>query len=455
MSLQSYNPYNTTFSTGQFRHAAICISGNTQTLYLDGSAVATVTNTNILSTYSTINQIMIGCAGDKSCGFSGFLDDFRIYSYAMNPSQISNLYMNKNLITYYPFDASTNGTTCNFATLVYDASFIGNASTVSSIFGTNSLVVQNPNTLTATSCVTSLSSIPLSAQSGLSISFWFDVSGNTNQLMRIFDLGPTVNSKGLYIDISGTNQINSGFNMLPAVSSGLIAYFPITSATNGKLLEYVNQSYDISLGNVSITNTTSRWGSSLLIDNSAPPSRPNFAYWLLKNSFTPSSTNGFTFSIWYNFVSLNEFNSTVSLNSGTFLNSGSGSSTNVDGLTLFNIKNNNTALIQWYNGFTQISISTVNIPAITFNTWNHYLVTVSGAAATVFTIYINGVSQGALTLGNLYGTYNATTPFRFATIGTQNNLPVGSALKKGYLNDMRLYNRVLTAAEIASVASGQ
>ena len=211
MSLQSYNPYNTTFSTEQFRHAAICISGNTQTLYLDGSAVATVTNNNILSTYSTINQIMIGCAGDRSCGFSGFLDDFRIYSYAMNPSQISNLYMNKNLITYYPFDASTNGTTCNFATLVYDASFIGNASTVSSVLGANALVLQNPNTVNATSYVTSLSSIPLSIQSGLSISFWFDVSGNTNQIMRMFDLGPRLKSKGLYIDISGTNQINSGF----------------------------------------------------------------------------------------------------------------------------------------------------------------------------------------------------------------------------------------------------
>jgi hypothetical protein len=119
-----------------------------------------------------------------------------------------------------------------------------------------------------------------------------------------------------------------------------------------------------------------------------------------------------------------------------------------------NIKNNNTALIQWYNGTTQISASTVTLPTITYNTWNHYLVTVSGAAATVFTIYINGVSQGSLTLGNLYSTYNATTPFRFATIGVQNNLPVGSALKKGYLNDMRLYNRVLTADEIASVASG-
>ena len=459
-SLQGYNPYTTTFNTGQYRHIALCISGNTQTLYLDGSAVVTVTNTDILtSAYSVINQLTVGCAGDKSAAFAGYMDDFRVYNYAMTPTQISNLYINKNMIAQYKFDICYNNLTGNYATLIYDLSFVGPnvTTTTDAVVGTNALLLTNDIVGTNNSYALSNTPIPsASTIGGLSVSFLFDTSGNTNRLMRIFDLGPTVNSKGLYIDISGTNQINSGFNMLPEVSSGLIAYFPITFATNGKILEYVNQSYDISLGNVSITNTTSRYvgGSSLLIDNSAPPTRPSFAYWLLNNSFTPSSTDGFTFSIWYNLVSLNTFNSIVSLNSGTFLNSGSGSSTNVDGLTLLNIKNNNTALIQWYNGTTQISASTVNIPTITYNTWNHYLVTVSGAAATVFTIYINGVSQGALTLGNLYGTYNATTPFTFATIGTQNNLPVGSALNKGYLNDMRLYNRVLTADEIASVASG-
>ena len=465
-SLQGYNPYTTTFNTGQYRHVALCISGDTQTLYLDGSAVVTATNINILnSRYSVINKLTVGCAGDKSAAFKGYMDDFRVYNYAMTPTQVSNVYVNKNMIAYYTFDNCYNNLTGNYATLVYDLSFVRSnvTTTTSTVVGTNALSLTNNIAGTTNSYALSNTSISTaSALNGFSVAFWFDTSGNTNQLQRIFDLVPiNIGSSGLSIDISGTNMIYSNCNMLPAVSSGLIAYFPLTSATNGKILEYVNQSYDISLSNVSITNTTSRYvgGSSLLIDNSASsPTWPRFAYWRLNNSFTPSSTNGFAFSIWYNLVSLNTFNATVVMNSGTFRNNQiSGSTTNVDGLTLFNIKSEGTALIQWYSGNNQNDGGgqTLSIAPITYNTWYHYLVNVNIASSTTFDIYINGVSKGTITIAsNLSNLYNTTTPFTFATIGTQNNLPVSSALKKGYLNDMRLYNRVLTADEITSIAGG-
>ena len=65
MSLQNINTYTYTpgFQLGQYHNAVLCISGNVQSLYLDGNLIATKTGTsNVLANYSNINQILIGCA---------------------------------------------------------------------------------------------------------------------------------------------------------------------------------------------------------------------------------------------------------------------------------------------------------------------------------------------------------------------------------------------------------
>jgi hypothetical protein len=212
MSIQGYNEYNTLFSSGKYYHAVLCISGNTQSIYLNGNLVALYNDTqNILSTYNNINQVNIGCSGNSNSAFSGYLDDFRIYNYAMTSTQISNMYrLNRNLIVHYPFDSSLNRTTANYATMIYDASFVGNSATISDVsgtyaFGTGALQLTNPSTGNATSYVKSRTPISISNQTNeLSISLWVNTTGSINRVMRLFDLSPVAGQRGLHMDISGT-----------------------------------------------------------------------------------------------------------------------------------------------------------------------------------------------------------------------------------------------------------
>lgn len=220
MSLQNINTYTYSpgFQIGQYHNAVLCISGNVQNLYLDGTLIATKTGTaNVLANYSTINQIMIGCAGDKSSGFSGYLDDFRMYNYTLNQAQVSNLYINRNIVAYYPFDNSLNSQTPNYATLTYDATFVGNAATISTatdtyLIGNGALQLTNSNTAgSIKSYVTSSSGFSTSTTNGLSVSLWFKASGVSSTRMRLFDLCTALGSQGISVDISGTNQILAGY----------------------------------------------------------------------------------------------------------------------------------------------------------------------------------------------------------------------------------------------------
>jgi hypothetical protein len=220
MSLQNINSYTYSpgFTQGQYHNAVICISGNVQSLYLNGVLVgSTTTATNILSYYPIINQILLGCAGDKSNGFTGYLDDFRMYNYAFNSSQVSNLYSNRNLIAYYPFDSCFNNvansivTTGNNATLTYDATLIGNANISNSTFkvGTGSLNLTNTAGTTSTNYVNSTCKFSNSITNQLSVSLWFKTDGISGRKMRLFDLCSALGTQGIYVDISGTNGVNT------------------------------------------------------------------------------------------------------------------------------------------------------------------------------------------------------------------------------------------------------
>jgi len=215
MSLQNINSYTYSpgFQLGQYHNAVLCISGNVQSLYLDGNLIATKTGTsNVLANYSTINQILVGCAGDKSSGFSGYLDDFRMYNYTLNPAQVSNLYVNRNIVAYYPFDNSLNSKTPNYATLNYDANLVGNTATISTSsyqIGNGSLQLTNSSSASP-NYLTSSSAFSTSATNGLSVSLWFKATGVSSTRMRLFDLCSELGSQGISVDINGTNQILAG-----------------------------------------------------------------------------------------------------------------------------------------------------------------------------------------------------------------------------------------------------
>ena len=156
MSLQNINTYTYSpgFQIGQYHNAVLCISGNVQNLYLDGTLIATKTETaNVLSNYSTT-------------------------------------------IDTTDYD---NGTTTT------DTYLIGNGA----------LQLTNSNTAgSIKSYVTSSSGFSTSATNGLSVSLWFKASGVSSTRMRLFDLCTSIGSQGISVDISGTNQILAGYYLM-------------------------------------------------------------------------------------------------------------------------------------------------------------------------------------------------------------------------------------------------
>jgi hypothetical protein len=78
---------------GQWTHLALTLSGNTGVLYVDGAPrVAGIIPLNPSDINSTFNYI--GKSQWPDPFFSGMIDDFRIYNYALDQSQIASLYHN-------------------------------------------------------------------------------------------------------------------------------------------------------------------------------------------------------------------------------------------------------------------------------------------------------------------------------------------------------------------------
>lgn len=86
------NPFNS-----NYRHVAFTISGSIHTLYLDGVAIST-NEVNILHYYSTISKLYIGSTADLSYGFTGIIDDFKIWNRALPASDISAIFINADFI---------------------------------------------------------------------------------------------------------------------------------------------------------------------------------------------------------------------------------------------------------------------------------------------------------------------------------------------------------------------
>jgi hypothetical protein len=204
---------STSFKNGEFHHAVLSISGTVHTLYLDGVQVAQNTNAiNIFSAYSTITNTTIGCLTDKTQAFRGFIGDFKVYNKAISDTQVSNLYLNRNLVISYPFDVSVNKYTPNNALLAYDASFVGTATiTPYANIGTGALSLTNTVGSATTSYVASSpNSIPLNSSTGLSVSCWVNTLGLSNSgIMCLFDIPSGTDQKGISVDICGNNAIYS------------------------------------------------------------------------------------------------------------------------------------------------------------------------------------------------------------------------------------------------------
>jgi hypothetical protein len=86
--------------------------------------------------------------------------------------------------------------------------------------------------------------------------------------------------------------------------------------------------------------------------------------------------------------------------------------------------------------------------AITDANWHHLAVVISGTSANNLTFYVDGAASGTATAGSLL------TPTGSKLIGALQDGSV-SAQFAGDLDDLRLYNRALSAAEVGRLAQGR
>ncbi|HSH05009.1 MAG TPA: tandem-95 repeat protein [Anaerolineae bacterium] len=146
-----------------------------------------------------------------------------------------------------------------------------------------------------------------------------------------------------------------------------------------------------------------------------------------------SFADGFTVAVWAYYDSLNTYSRIIDFGNGSASNN----------IILYNLSNNTTLSFNVFNGSTSSLISAAG--AIELNTWIHLAATVDGSGNA--TIYKNGtpIQTGTVFVPNsILRTNNY--------VGRSNWL--GDAYFNGKMDDLRIYNRSLTATEIADLANG-
>ena len=122
---------------------------------------------------------------------------------------------------YYPLNSAIDNYLPNYYnaeqnSVVYDGFIIGNGSinnnTENYIIGNGALKLTNNTNSTATQYVNNSSPISTSGLDGLTISIWFNPSNMliNNNNYTIFDIASNIGTKGIQLDLSGTNTICSG-----------------------------------------------------------------------------------------------------------------------------------------------------------------------------------------------------------------------------------------------------
>ncbi len=86
-------PSTVQFTPGVWTHVVVTLSGNTATMYVNGSVVATSTTmTNRPSSLGVTTQNWIGRSSSGDPYLDGTIDDFRLFNAALGASQVSELF---------------------------------------------------------------------------------------------------------------------------------------------------------------------------------------------------------------------------------------------------------------------------------------------------------------------------------------------------------------------------
>jgi len=364
------------------------------TIYLNGASQGT-NFAALSSTPATAAKIYIG--GDEANSgerFTGKIDDVRIYNYALSSADISALY-NTPTITSASTTAFTEG--------------------VAGVFN-----VQTTGTPTPT----------LSQSGTLPSGITFTDNGNGTASFTGTPAGGTAGSYPIVVTATNSSgSTNQNFTLLVgAPPTGLVGYWALNDNTGTQAVDSSGNNNTGTLTN-GPTWVTGKIGQSVNFDGSN-----DFITTTNTTSWDNLFASGVSISAWVKYPNFSTYQRTVTIENNA----------NTDYDIWMQAQSSSAVMQCGFGGGSKYKNGTTVLQA---NTWYH-VVCVTDYTNGGTKIYVNSTDDG--------GTVNATPTY----VADKGSLDIGrlrsgsaSSYGSGTYDDVRIYNRALTGAEILQLYS--
>jgi len=218
---------------------------------------------------------------------------------------------------------------------------------------------------------------------------------------------------------------------------GLTTWIPFENGSAADVMGFLSP--PAVTGTLLLSTTTYKVGSSALnLTANNPQGSSGSATASVYYSLTVPPLMNNTFSFWFNPSSMTAGQMMFTLGAG--LNSGSNTAFSLQ----FYIASSTSIQIDIYSGSSGYQFA-VTVPTMTIGTWYHLAVAISAGSPSL--AYFNGSLVGTGSTVSSTATYTCLNNIAVTTLrlGCQ---PSGLYAFQGYLDDVRIYNGALTAAQI-------
>lgn len=385
----------TNLPTGRWTHVAVTLSGNTATLYVDGTAVGTNTSMTISPRDFSPSHNLVGHSQFPNDPLlNGMVDDFRIYNYALSASEIGSLLGSTPPMAPTSFSA-TGGNGFSQVTLSWTAAS-----------GATSYNVKR---------ATSPNGTYTTIYGGSATSF-SDTTGTPG--VTYYYIVTAVGAGGESVASSSIAQFANG--------NAPRAYLRLDETSGSTASDAAGNGWNGTL----VGGST--WAAGRINNAASLSGTSNYA--TLPSGVVAGLTN-FTISAWVKLNSLSNWARLFDFGTGTnvymFLAPQNGST----GKLRFAISTSGSS------GEQQINTSY----AFTPGTWTHVAVTLSGSTGT---LYVNGTAVGSNSAMTLNPSSLGVTTLNY--IGKSR---YSDPYFNGLIDEFQIYPRALSTAEIATLAA--
>lgn len=410
-------PAGVNVTDGAWHHIAGTYDGSISRLYVDGTERAS--STPGAETLSSTTNLQIG--ESTTCGdpLNGEIDEVRVYDRVLSASEISDLYNATTSPSTWAMSVDTYATSSQITSMTADSShlYIAGYEAVGAS-GNEQWRVEKRNISDGTLVWESTTNAGRSGATSSEIAYGVAMNDSYLYVVGYDDAAGSGNAQWKIEQRSKTGAIDDG------LTSGRVAHWNFSEGTG-------TTAGDSSGSNTGTLTTVSsglpvwtfgQFGSALRFNGTS-------SYVNIPDSSTIWPTGSqFTLTTWAKVLGTGNqtLNGIVMSKNSTYL------STCYTG--------SNTPLYSFYDGTTQ-SLQTGGGPCTANGEWIHLAAT--WQAGVIARLYVNGNAAGF--------TSGVSTPADTAAAGSLGRFDGGSYNFNGILDDMRVYNTVLTQTQLQSM----